>query len=157
MHCGQISNRMAQQPCCLVQVGRDQGREREKIALVNLDCLGLEQDVTTGCNHDWIDDYSAPFCFAQTPHHLRNDFCVAKQTGLDRSDRKTFQQKLDLLAHDFRIGRLDPRDFPWCFRDDTGDCGKSVNAERGKRFQVRLRARACATIRAGNSEGDGDV
>jgi len=29
--------------------------ERKKIALVNLNCLGLEQDATAGCNHHWID------------------------------------------------------------------------------------------------------
>ena len=39
-------------------------REREKLALVNLDCLGFKQDVTAGCNHDWIDHEPAPFCFA---------------------------------------------------------------------------------------------
>ena len=46
MHCGQISNRIAQQPCCLVQVGRDQGREREKIALTEADDMRklLEQN-----------------------------------------------------------------------------------------------------------------
>ena len=128
MHCGQISNRIAQQSCCLVQVGRDQSREREKFALVNLDCLGLKQDVTAGRNHDWIDHQPAPFYFAQTPHHLRNDFCVAKQTSLDRRDREILQQKLDLFAHDFWIGRLDSRNFPRRFRDDAGDRGKSVNA-----------------------------
>ena len=69
----------------------------------------------------------------------------------------TGERKLDLLAHDFWIGRLDARNFPRCFRDDAGDCGKSVNAERGKRFQVRLRAGASATVRAGNGEGDGDI
>jgi hypothetical protein len=134
MHCSQISNWMAQQPCCLVQVGRDQGREREKIALVNLDCLGLKQDVTACCNHHWIYHKPTPFYFAQTSHHLRNDCCVAKQTSLDRSDREIFQRKLDLLTHDFWIGRLDARNFSRYFRDDTCDCGKSVNAERGKCF-----------------------
>ena len=157
MHCGQISNRIVQQACCLVQVGRDQGREREKFALVNLDGLGLKQDVTAGCNHDWIDHEPVPFCFSQTPHHLRDDFCIAKQTSLDRSDREIFQRKLDLLAHDFRIGRLDARNFPRCFRDDAGDCGKSVHAQRSERFQVRLRARARATVRPGNGESDGDA
>ena len=55
MHCGQISNRIAQQPRGLVQVRRDQGREREQFALVNLDRLRGELDVAGGLNHYGID------------------------------------------------------------------------------------------------------
>ena len=80
-----------------------------------------------------------------------------KQSGLDRSDGKAVEQNLDLLAHDIRADVLNPRNFSRRFRNDAGDRGQSVNAERAESFQVGLNAGAGAAVRAGNGQRDGTI
>jgi hypothetical protein len=62
-----------------------------------------------------------------------------------------------LLTNDFHADRLNPRNFSRNFRDDTGDSGQSINAERGKCFQVGLNTSASAAVGTSDAQRDGNV
>jgi hypothetical protein len=84
-----------------------------------------------------------------------NDFRRAEQACLDRANSKIFEQHFDLLANHCRSCWFNPRNFPRNFRDGAGHSGQSIDSKSGKSFQVGLNTGTCATIRTGDSQGDG--
>ena len=93
-----------------------------------------------------------------TAKKIRDDADVFRREqhpGFHGGGRKRFKHGFDLLPQHFRRTRFHAQDPPGILRGEAGDGARAVDAERGERFLIRLDARAAATVRTGDGQGDG--
>jgi hypothetical protein len=80
----------------------------------------------------------------QYPHNRLNDFCVTKHSGFNRPYRKVGKYRSQLGLDYRRRKQKGVLDALGILRSYSGDDGRSVNAESGKRFYIRLNTRPAA-------------
>src|SRR6266496_2897476 len=146
-----IFNFRGNSPPRFIEIWRNQTREWEQFFLIRFDSLRIEERIAARCYKDRIDHQRNPWRghLVQIQYRFRyrgNDFRGAKQTSLDRSDRKTSCEHFDLLANNFRADWLDPRNFSGNLRDDAGDGGQSIDTACRECFNVGLNAGTRAAV-----------
>src|SRR6266566_7226151 len=142
-HRFQIANWLADQFLGFIQCGRKQRRERKQLRFVKGNCIRTQKEIATGCDHHRIDDERNAIVDLTN----RIDNCASdrfddsdriEQPCLGGSNWEISGEYSDLFVHSLATDWLDPRNFPWSFRGDTGDSRQAVNTERRKSFKVGL-------------------
>ncbi len=158
------AHRHARQGLGFGHVGRDDGRQGQQMLPQRRDGRVFQQRVAALGDHDRVhhqaEGAGRTFAFpgrvpGQPPGHGVDNVRVDQHAGLDGIDADVRQDGFQLCIDLLGGHRIHARDTSGVLRGDGGDDRHAVRAQRRKRLQVRLNARAAAGIRAGHGERAG--
>ncbi len=139
-----------------VQVGHDERGQRQQFAHQDLDGIRLEQPGAAGGDHHRVHHKRyAPF-LEKCGNHA-DDFRRMQHSRLHRGGPKCVENGLDLPPHHFRTTAFNGAHARGVLGGDTGDGRRSMHAEGGEGFQVRLQAGATTAVRSGDGQRDGNL
>ncbi len=147
-------------PACkhgrFVQVGHDERGQWQQFAHQDLDGIRLEQPGAAGGDHHRVHHKRyAPF-LEKCGNHA-DDFRRMQHSRLHLRGPERVKDGLDLLSHHLRAAAFNRAHARRVLGGHTGDGRRSMHAEGGKGFQVRLQAGASAAVRAGDGQRDGNL
>ncbi len=113
------------------------------------------QPVTTGCDHDRVEDDGDITDAFEPRRQRRRRFRAADHADLDHVRAEIAQHRVDLPQHHLERHGHYRLHAQRVLRGDGGDRGGGEAAEHGDGLDIRLDARAPAAVRAGNDEDSG--
>jgi len=138
----------------LVEIGSDQGGERQQLRLQHGHSGVLQEPFATGRDHHGIDDQRRPLLAREEVRDDPNDLRAEKHAGFHCSRWQFREDRFDLPANNRGGARLNGDNPFGVLRRDRGDRARAMHAQRCKRLQVRLNPCPAAAVGTGDGEGD---
>ena len=107
-----------------------------------------------GRDHDRVDREEAQVAAAGAIDGQLDECARAQHAGLRRVDGDVVEDRVVLVGDEVRVDGIDPTDAVGVLRDESGDDGRAIGAERGEGLEIRVDARPAGRVSARDRERD---
>ncbi len=142
-----------------VEVGGDDGGEREELVHEGFDGVGLEEALAAGGDEDGIDDELDRWPLGEEGGDALDGFAAEEHAGLSGLDLEEFDDMGGLIDDEIDGDGVDVGDAFGVLGGEAGEGGGAVDAVGGEGEQIDLGAGVGSGVRAcdGHCDGSGEA
>ena len=133
-------NLAADQPPCLIQIGRNHCGQWKQLAHQHIHGFVMNQLVSAGGHHHWVKHYIGDAIVADRLGHHMHHFGGMQHANFDGVHANVLHHSVDLGLEHFWRNAMNASNTQCVLRRDGGNGGHAITAQSAESFKVGLNA-----------------